>query len=390
MNFLFISYWGINEGLTVATVDPHLEVLSRFKHVKKIILTTIERDNKPLRKLTIEKVKHIPLSSGISFIDKFRDYSAVPKILVKICKEQSIDTIICRGAPAGALGYLVWKKTKIHFYVESFEPHAEYMRESGVWSLFDPRYWLSHYWEEQQKKYAKGLLPVANNYRKKLISEGVPEVRIKVLPCTVDTEKFKFNPEERKKVRAQLNISEQAILGIYVGKYGGMYMDEEAFELYRQAFNYWSEFFLIILSPREHHLHVKSRIQEHSLPRDKIYIQQADHKAIPAYLSAADFAFATYKPGKSKAHLSPIKVGEYWANGLPLVLTEGVGDDSEIIAQGNSGELVKNSTVNFLSIEKLIKEEDMRSNIKKLAMKFRSRSLVEDAYIYFYDERMDN
>ncbi|WPP52611.1 glycosyltransferase [Catalinimonas niigatensis] len=390
MNILFVSYWGINEGLTVATVDPHLEVLSGFKHVNKIILTTIEREDKPVRKLNILKVRHISIYSGTSFIDKYRDYTSVPNKLLQLCEEHAVDTIICRGAPAGALGYLVWKKTNIPFYVESFEPHAEYMRESGVWKRWDLRYLLSRYWEEKQKQHAKGLMPVAKNYRKKLISEGVPEDKIMVLPCTVDVDKFKFDQEKRKEVREKLIIKDQTIVGIYVGKYGGMYMDQEAFNLYRQAFDYWHEFYLIILSPEEHHLHIEARVREFKLPSEKVYVQQADHFEIPAYLSSADFAFATYNPGKSKAYLSPIKIGEYWASGLPVVLTKGVGDDAEIITKEHIGVLISNehlgiSCIELEALSNILNNPLLRKQIPVHAKKYRSRKIIGEVYSYFLE-----
>ncbi|GEM_PF-6753269 len=44
MNILFLSYWGINEGLTAATVFPHLEILAGFSNIDKVLLVTIERD----------------------------------------------------------------------------------------------------------------------------------------------------------------------------------------------------------------------------------------------------------------------------------------------------------------------------------------------------------
>lgn len=55
---------------------------------------------------------------------------------------------------------------------------------------------------------------------------------------------------------------------------------------------------------------------------------------MPDYLSAADFASGLHR---SKPYVSPIKIGEYWASGLPVFLTHGVGDDSEIVATEGDG-----------------------------------------------------
>ena len=57
--------------------------------------------------------------------------------------------MIAEGAPAGAMVYLLWQKTRLPFYVESFEPHADYMRESGVRRSWDPRYWFQRHREKR-------------------------------------------------------------------------------------------------------------------------------------------------------------------------------------------------------------------------------------------------
>lgn len=61
------------------------------------------------------------------------------------------DFILAQGALAGVLSYLVWQKTKLPFYVESFESHADYIRESGMWRDYDPRYLFQRHWENRQK-----------------------------------------------------------------------------------------------------------------------------------------------------------------------------------------------------------------------------------------------
>lgn len=387
MKILFIGYWGANEGLSVATINPHLRILSQFSKIEKIIYTSIERSQEKPCTLNIPKVTHLPFYSGDSVYDKIKDYTQLPRKLVALCKKHQIDLIICRGAPAGALGYLVWKKHEIPFCVESFEPHADYMRESGIWHFLSPHYMLSRYWEEQQKKHACLLMPVAKKYQQQLLKEGVSAKRIKTVPCTVDTERFRFDAEKRKQLRQELGIGNDTVVGIYVGKYGGIYMDERSFNLYREAFRYWQKFFLIILSPRIHHIHIHRRVAEFALPKDKVVIKEAKHRDVPGYLSVSDLAFATYVPGRFKAFLSPIKVGEYWANGLPIILTEGVGDAAAIIDGEKIGTIITKKNCgsfaeSYKTIQRLIDDKNHRSRIQTLAQKYRARIIVKRAYEY--------
>ena len=393
MNILFIGYWSINEGLSVATIDPHLTILSQFPEVQHIVYVSIERNREPLRSLALPKVQHVPFYSSPSLVDKLKDYIRLPKRLAYLCRQCSTDLIIGRGAPAGALSYLVWKRQKLPFCVESFEPHADYMRESGVWSRVSLHYLLSRHWEQKQKKHATLLIPVAKNYRQRLIKEGVVRSKIKVVPCTVDVAKFQFNVEDRTTIRETLNVDDDTVVGIYVGKYGGIYLDEAAFQLYHEAFHYWKDFFLIILSPQVYHAHIHQRIAEFALPTDKVVIKEVQHQEVPRYLAASEFGFATIKPAKSRLYCSAVKIGEYWANGLPTILTEGVGDDATIVVEEKIGTLVRKDvsgafTVNYDIIQTLLNNPTSRSRIQSVAHQHRHRRIVKEAYEYLLKQKL--
>lgn len=383
MNILFISYWAFHEGLTSSTVLPHLKILSELEGVNQVIFTSIERDlSISVFDLTIANVIHKPLYSKGSmnvFLNKWHDFTVFPKKLIQYCKDYQIDKVICRGAPAGALGYLVWRKTKLPFIVESFEPHADYMLESGVWKKWDPRYLLEYYWEEKQKKYAEYLIPVADNYKIKLIKEGVTPSKIEVVPCTVNLNQFDINKSLSHKIRAQLTWADSDVVGVYVGKFGGLYYDSEAYNCFKQAFLHWGNTFkLIILTPDKPDK-IIALCQENEIPIEGVVIKKVLHQLIPEYLNAADFAFTFYKPGESKKYLSPIKVGEYWACGLPVIISEGIGDDSEIIKKEEAGLVINQFLkIDFLKLEKLMTKP--KTFYRDVAIKYRNPEIDKQVY----------
>lgn len=61
-----------------------------------------------------------------------------------------------------------------------------------------------------------------------------------------------------------------------------------------------------------------------------MFVTKPVHLEVLDYLSAADFTFATVKSAPCRLFCSAIKIGEYWASGLPILPTPGVGDDSAI------------------------------------------------------------
>jgi glycosyltransferase involved in cell wall biosynthesis len=383
MNILFISYWSIKEGLTKSTVIPNVKILSGFKEISKIILVTIERDSLPKQSFIHPKIIHYPIQSRsfqIPLMDKLIDFYSIPRILTHLIHRHEIQKIIARGSPAGALAYLTWKKNMIPFYVESFEPHATYMLETGVWHKWDLRYLLQIRWEKKQLKHASGLMPVSENYEKELKSKGYPTEKIVTAPCAVDLISFLFNKGDRDKIRQELNIGNQ-ITGIYVGKFGGLYMGQEVINILEAAISYFKKFYLIILTPTAIP-QIEKRLSSLTSDQFGYSIHHVNHEEVAPYLSAADFGLALYKFFKSSQNLSPIKIGEYWANGLPVLLTSGVGDENHFIEREEGGTLfdISNPFPAFQKIEQILKSENYRTRIPKLAIKHRSFDPVIEAY----------
>ena len=387
MRLLFVSYWGVREGLTSATVLPHLKILSRLSAVEKILFCSIERNGIGVQNLGIEKVEHIPLFSLPSrsiLLTKFTDFNSFSVQIMKLCKESDIDLIICRSPMAGAIGYMVWKRTKIPYIVESFEPHADSMLESGVWKRFDPRLWIQKYFEFKQKRTAKMILPVSDHYFTVLLKEGIEEGRIVTMPCCISLSDFEFDPVRRIRKRAELKIQENEIVGIYVGKFGGIYYDDEAFSLFKSSFIYFGESFRLVILSADNYDDIIAKMKKYEIPLHRIHLSEEAHKNVPDYLSAADFAFSTIKPVSSRLYCSPIKNGEYWANGLPILTEYGIGDDSDIIMKEGGGIILSMSNPNasFADLQGLLNQGRLHlaKSISKIAYRHRRLELVEDIY----------
>lgn len=391
MRILFLSYWGFNDPLTTATVLPHLRVLQARPDVVAIRLVTVERGpdalQVPALKLPFgeEKISFEPLLSppgqGV-LVTKTNDFRRFPQELMAQATAFRADFILARGAPAGALAYLVQRRTGLPFYVESFEPHAEYMRKSRVWRWYDPRYIFQQYWENQQKRRATGLMPVAENYRRQLIAEGVPAARIITVPCSVNLTDFAFRPAARRQVRQRLGLAADALVGVYVGKFGGIYYDEEAFRLFKETADFFGPAFRLLLLTPLPAAQVQARLAAAGFDPARAVVTLAPFAEVPDYLSAADFAFGLHRP---TPYVSPIKVGEYWASGLPVLLTDGVGDDSGIIATEGGGavfDLARPGSVlqALQSIRAQLADEGHRQTIHELAARHRSVARAREAY----------
>ena len=203
--------------------------------------------------------------------------------------------------------------------------------------------------------------------------------KIEVVPCTVNLTQFSIDSVIRNRIRKRLSFEESDIVGVYVGKFGGLYYDEEAFECFNTCYKYWGkQFQLLILSPQPLD-EIKSRCLRVNLPEENVLVKKVSHDEIPDYLNSADFAFTFYTPGSAKQFLSPIKIGEYWACGLPVLISKGIGDDAEIIHKESAGLVYDNILeVNFPILEKMIKQP--KSVYRDFAVKYRNPKLDIEIY----------
>lgn len=386
MNILFLGYWNADDPLTSATILPHLKILKKFDKINNVVFVNAQREEvsqERLKEIEDIGVKYYPMySRNLSFnlINKISDFILFPRFIIQLTTKHDIQLIIARGAPAGGLAYLVWKKSRIPFVVESFEPHAAYMLVTKTWKRYDPRYISQAYLEKKQKQHATALITVSENYRMALKAEGIEENRLFTVPCSVDQEKFFPDAQLRKIAREELKIPEEATVGVYAGKFGGLYYEDEAFELFQKAFSHYKEFYLLLLSAQDKRW-VQTKIKVFNLPTGYCRHLFVGHELVNQYLNAADFAFALYKETAVAKFLSPVKVGEYWAAGIPIVLTDKVGDEHLLIKKLGGGVLFKKKNVEdvFSNIDKII-AASLKDFYVKLSTKYRAEKKVEDVY----------
>ena len=121
----------------------------------------------------------------------------------------------------------------------------------------------------------------------------------------------------------------------------------------------------------------------HKLALKSFTITECIHSKVPNYLSAADVALALVKIGESKKHLSPIKVGEYWSCGLPVLIPKGIGDETQIIDTEGGGATFKNYTKQaiFEALNAIVIEPKKN---RALAKKYRSFEIVRKTYNKWY------
>ena len=384
MHICFVSYWGLDEGLTQAVVIPHLRILAERVEVTRLSLITVERNGLPGQKIEVPKLAHHSLLTSESLAKKLFDKNKAKRLLDELHSEHVIDLVIARTSLAGSLTLDFTKANRIPLIVESFEPYSEYMIESGAWKRMDPRYVMTKSAERRIKQHAQALLPVTRRYADYLIAEDeVDPERIKVMPTCVDTDKFAFDPVARAETRAKLRIGDDAIVAIYTGDKGGLELDQEAIVLMASAKHYYQDrFHLIVLSL--HSEKWSKDLQKAGFGVEEFTVSRVPQGESSPWLSAADFAFSLHRPSPSMIGISPVKNAEYFANNLPVIMPAGIGDDAHEIGKWNLGVTFSMEEIDrqamFNRLEPLIAERTTQSRIADWAKQRRSFDIVRKHY----------
>lgn len=387
MKIAYFTYWGINEGLSQSTSIKNLVSLNSFNNIQKIHYYTFEIKKIKHDYILPEKVIHFQINRriGSNIIDKIIDYYNAWNLLQKNHKITEYDLIIARSSFSGIFAYFLFLKYKIPFVVESFEPHSDYqINIPNGWSKYGIRYTILNIFEFILKKKSKLLLPVSNSYKKALIAEGILEKKIIVQPCCIDYSVVKFDDNIRNQIRKELKIPNENLVGIYVGKFGGIYYENEAFDLIGDLNILLKRKFSIILLTPNDNLFLINQLTLRGLEIENINILYVEPQLVYKYLMAADFGFNFHISSKVSNCFSPIKNGEYWSVGLPIIIPTNIGDDSNIIQKYNLGIVhdfkYRIDEFKVEQLQNLINYLNIRDKIINKTIQFRSVDIIKKSY----------
>jgi glycosyltransferase involved in cell wall biosynthesis len=127
---------------------------------------------------------------------------------------------------------------------------------------------------------------------------------------------------------------------VYVGKFGGWYMEAEMADFFSVARQERPDLFFLIVTQADRAA-VIAELERHGIPSSDYRVTSSPPDELGRYLAAADLGISFIRPSFSKISSSPTKVGEYLAGGLPIVSTAGIGDVDAILTEHEVGVLVR-------------------------------------------------
>lgn len=379
--FIF-AYYSLKDPVFQSAVLPYFTSFPD-KEKFRFVLLTFEQKKYALDKSAKEILKaklaedniiwysHKWHSGRFKLVKKIYDMMMGFIISLYIIFRFRASLIYSEAFPGAIISHIVAIISFRSHIVHSYEPHTDYMVEGGTWKKNSWEAILLRYFEKAIARKAHTVMTATSAYAAKLREWGVKNI-VRVPSC-VDLVHFQFKEADRIAIRNQLGLTADQIVVAYLGKTGGMYWDQEIFQFFNACLKQSSRFYFFFFTPEDIAV-VAIKCREYGIPEDAITIKFLSREEVPSWLSAADFGLSAVKQYPSKRYCSPIKNGEYWACGLPLLTPVGVSDDYQYADQYKIGVTIKSTTL--ADLETGAKEvlefynQNSREQVKKNARSF--------------------
>jgi glycosyltransferase involved in cell wall biosynthesis len=392
MRLFFLSPWPAGDPLSLATVEAHLKALAGDQRVRSIDYFSIERFGcqQPHGHVTPKADFHIqrhpipPSRSSLPGLGRLRQHRGIKRVLRDVAQVRHPDLVICRGT-TGIFGDILSRHLNIPYVVESFEPHAHYMQQTGTWPRWDPRFLVQRRWEERVKRSATALITVSHSYSRHLQQqEGIQCNRLHTVPCWVDGGRFRIDPEARSRLRRELGIGSRLAL-VYAGKFGGIYSPLADLAILRQLQEGFGQPVFVMVLTSADAASVREQLLSSGFSSHQFYVACVPHDQVNAYLNAADLALSFINSGPWSFACSAIKHGEYWACGLPVLMPPGVGDEAAWLEAEAAGAIASFDQPQQLqsAVQKLrliLQHPGHRERIRALALRERGPEPMRHTY----------
>jgi glycosyltransferase involved in cell wall biosynthesis len=401
-NILVLTQWSFKDALVQAYTMPYVEMMREIiTPEKKIILVTSEQQNVALKKSEQETINADWKEKNMQLVAQpyrkfgFRKLGGMFTQLIylyKLIRKEKISTIHAFCTPAGGIGYLLSRFTGTNLVIDSYEPHAEAMVENGTWKKSSPAFRILFFLEKKQTKRAAHLIATTRgmiDYATKKF--GIAPVSFFVKPACVNMAQF-FPREKDVTLLKELNL-ETKLVAIYAGKLGGIYLKGEVFDFIKACYEFWGDQFRFLLLSASTKEEIDKEIQRIGIPPQVVISRFVFHDEIPRYMSVGDFALNPVKPVPTKRYCTSIKDGEYWAMGLPVVISPNISDDSDIIEREGIGVVVdfsdrigRNEAVKCIGLLlDISRKDEIKNRILKVAEKYRSFEIAKNIYAEVYN-----
>ena len=391
---LVLTYWSFNDALIQTYTLPYVKLISaQLPAGSRIFLLTQDKTPPQAADLSAWNIEVVSIPYHPFGLTGMLAWIGTLFKLLRLIRREKIAALHAWCTPAGMIGYLLSRLTGRRLIIDSYEPHAEAMVENGTWKKGGIAFRLLFLFEKLQTRRASHLIAATagmEDYARRKYAHTRKNLLVK--PACVDLDQFAQFPKDPL-LLSELGL-EGKLICVYAGKFGGIYLDREVFGFAKAAQDHWGERFHFLVLSNHTEAELKSFSAGSGFDTSALTVKFVPHSAVPAYLGLGDFAITPVKSVPTKRYCTPIKDGEYWALGLPVVITPNISDDSDIIAENGIGSVIGElSPAGYLQsvkeIDQLLRSHsrsELYEKIRPVAERYRNFKIAERIYEEIYGQ----
>ncbi|HEU4391433.1 MAG TPA: glycosyltransferase, partial [Blastocatellia bacterium] len=349
---LYICYWSLKDPLCQTQCLSYLRGLASGGH--RFALMTFEQRRFRMNASEAREQRASLAQEGILWYP-LRYHKRLPLVAtafdlfcgaitgIYITLRHRTRIVHSRSSIAGAIGLLVSVICRVKFLYDADSRLSEEYADNGYWSRDSLQFRLLAWFEAACRNRAHAVVVLAETLKNDFVKQFGVTSPIEVIPCCVDLERFErgkgHTTVSRAAKRAELGLKDCDPLLVYVGKSGPRYLLRETFEFLKAFRRTTARARLLILSADQPEIFYETA-QAAGVDPACYNVRHAKPREVVEWLACADAGVALIRPAECERGSSPIKIGEYLAAGLPVVITAGIGDYSKLVSSERVGVVI--------------------------------------------------
>lgn len=310
-------------------------------------------------------------------------------VCMRIIRQDKIELVHARSYPPALIALILKKIFKLKFIFDMRGFWADERVEGKLWVKNISPYYLVKFLEKHFIKNADEIVVLTERAKGMLETWGYNIDNVSVIPCCVDTERFKFDDKSRLELRKEYNLEGKFVF-VHAGSLEYWYMMEEMLNYFKIAKEVKPHAHFLILTRSDKNKILKL-IYGKNLNLKDFTILSIPYVDMPKYLTMVDAGLIFITPVFSKIASSPTKFAEYLSCALPVIINDRIGDLEDYVMKNNVGVVIRDFNDNqyrqtFEDLLGFLEDKNLKLRCRQVARNNFSLNAGIDKYYQIYSK----